>query len=95
MQPNVVIEGAARGPHGRLNEQHREFPAPQLGGIAIRGALEFARIARAVVVAVAAAAGRAPSHTHTPSRNSHGRPRPAIWTACGLLEWWSPREAPV
>jgi acetyl-CoA C-acetyltransferase len=49
---DVVIVGAARTPQGRLKGQLASFTAPQLGGFAIRGALEQGGIPAAAVDAV-------------------------------------------
>ena len=49
---DVVIVAAARTPQGRLKGQLSAFTAPQLGSLAIRGALEQATIDPAVVDAV-------------------------------------------
>ena len=53
MNPDdIVIVAAARTPQGRLKGQLAAFTAPQLGGFAIRGALEKAGIAADAVDAV-------------------------------------------
>jgi acetyl-CoA C-acetyltransferase len=49
---DVVIVAAARTPQGRLKGQLSSFTAPQLGGLAIRGALERAGIPTDAVDAV-------------------------------------------
>lgn len=49
---DIVIVAAARTPQGRLKGQLASFTAPQLGGFAIRGALEKAGIAADAVDAV-------------------------------------------
>ena len=49
---DVVIVAAARTPQGRLKGQLASFTAPQLGSLAIKGALEQASIDPAVVDAV-------------------------------------------
>jgi len=49
---DIVIVAAARTPQGRLKGQLAAFTAPQLGGFAIRGALERAGIAPEAVDAV-------------------------------------------
>jgi len=49
---DIVIAAAARTPQGRLKGQLASFTAPQLGALAIRGALEQAAIAPDAVDAV-------------------------------------------
>ncbi len=49
---DVVIVAAARTPQGRLKGQLAAFTAPQLGSLAIRGALEQGSIAPADIDAV-------------------------------------------
>lgn len=51
-QDDIVIVGAARTPQGRLKGQLAAFTAPQLGSIAIRGALEQGAVDAAHVDAV-------------------------------------------
>lgn len=49
---DIVIVAAARTPQGRLRGQLASFPAPQLGALAIRGALEQAAISPSDIDAV-------------------------------------------
>jgi acetyl-CoA C-acetyltransferase len=49
---DIVIVAAARTPQGRLKGQLSSIPAPQLGGIAIRGALDQGQIPVSAVDAV-------------------------------------------
>jgi len=49
---DIVIVAAARTPQGRLKGQLASFTAPQLGSLAIKGALEQASIAPAMIDAV-------------------------------------------
>ncbi|GAA2568793.1 acetyl-CoA C-acetyltransferase [Microbacterium binotii] len=49
---DIVIVAAARTPQGRLKGQLASIPAPQLGGIAIRGALAQGQIPASAVDAV-------------------------------------------
>lgn len=52
MTDDIVIVAAARTPQGRLKGQLASFTAPQLGALAIRGALERGGVAPASVDAV-------------------------------------------
>ena len=52
MTEDIVIVAAARTPQGRLKGQLAPFTAPQLGALAIRGALERGGVAPASVDAV-------------------------------------------
>ena len=83
MTEDIVIVAAARTPQGRLKGQLAPFTAPQLGALAIRGALERGGVAPASVDAVILGQVLAAGSGQNPARQAavaslRGRPRPRL-----------------